>query len=348
MSKARGGVERGERDPLVAAACAGDEAAFGRLFERHRAELQVHCYRMLGSFVESEDLVQETFLRAWRKRESFEGRSTFRAWLYRIATNACLDALAKRPRRVLPPDVVPAADPEGPPPAMTAHAWLEPVPDRLLERVVSPDDDPDVVVVAKETIELAFLAAIQYLPPKQRAALILRDVLGWSARETAVMLELSVPAVKSALQRARGTLQDRLPSRRLDWAVGSERSHEEHAVLRRYMDALEAEGTEAMAAVLAEDVRVSYPPMALWADGRDDFIAGSSKHAPPGEIRCLATSANMQPATALYLRAPRDTEFRLITLEVLRIDDGKVADIVDFSSPELLVALGLPPTLPTA
>jgi RNA polymerase sigma-70 factor (ECF subfamily) len=182
-------------DDVVAAARSGDESAFAQLVERHRRELQVHCQRMLGSFAEAEDIVQETFLRAWSKRESFQGRSTFRAWLYRIATNACLDAIAKRPVRVLPGDVGLAA----------------------VADVVAEDDEPHVVVIAKETIELAFLATIQHLPPKQRAALILRDVLELSANDTAAALDISVPAVKSALQRARGTLQERLPPERLDW-----------------------------------------------------------------------------------------------------------------------------------
>jgi RNA polymerase sigma-70 factor (ECF subfamily) len=146
---------------VIAAATAGDESAFSQLVERHRRELQVHCYRMLGSFVDSEDLVQEAFLRAWRRRETFEGRSTFRAWLYRIATNACLDAFAQRPRRVLAHDVVPAADPHGPPPEPVDLAWLEPYPDHLLEGIAASDDDPDAALVAKETLELAFLAAIQ-------------------------------------------------------------------------------------------------------------------------------------------------------------------------------------------
>ncbi len=175
--------DRAEENAAVAAARAGDEAAFGRLVEGHRRELQVHCYRMLGSFDESEDLVQETFLRAWRARGTFEGRSTFRAWLYRIATTACLDALARRPRRPNPRPVLaaPGSDEEQP----AEILWLQPYPDRLLDQVARRAAEPDAVVVARETIELAFLAAIQHLPPRQRAVLILRDVLGWPAGETA-------------------------------------------------------------------------------------------------------------------------------------------------------------------
>ena len=191
--------------PMLARMDPREESAFAALFERHRRELQVHCYRMLGSFEDAEDLVQETFLRAWRGRASFsfQGTASFRAWLYRIATNACLDALRKRPRRVLPQQLVPAGDPAAPPPPPADLPWLQPYPDRLLEPIASAEDEPGAVVVVRETIELAFMAAIQHLSPRQRAVLILRDVLGWSAKETASLLEASVASVNSALQRAR-------------------------------------------------------------------------------------------------------------------------------------------------
>jgi RNA polymerase sigma-70 factor (ECF subfamily) len=226
------------------------ESAFAALFERNRGELQVHCYRMLGSFEDSEDLVQETFLRAWRKRASFspEGRSSFRAWLYRIATNACLDVLRSRPRRVLPPQVAAAGDPTAPPSPPADLPWLQPYPDRLLESIASAEEEPDAMVVAKETIELAFIAAIQHLPPRQRAVLILRDVLGWSAKDTAALLEVSVGSVNSALQRARATLRDRLGERRAEWARPSEPREEERELLRRYVDAHERADVDALAA----------------------------------------------------------------------------------------------------
>jgi RNA polymerase sigma-70 factor, ECF subfamily len=194
-------------EPGAFAAAAGDEAAFAELTERYRRELQVHCYRMLGSFEESEDLVQETFLRAWRRRGTFQGRSTFRAWLYAIATNACLDALERRPRLVSK-----HAGAE----SLAEIPWLQPYPDQLLEGIASSEDEPDAVLVAKETIELAFIAAIQLLPPRQRVALIARDVLGWSAAETAALLEVSVAAANSALQRARATMREHLPRRRME------------------------------------------------------------------------------------------------------------------------------------
>src|SRR5919205_4630106 len=211
-----------------------DDITFSALFERHGRALQAHCYRMVGSLEDAEDLVQETFARAWRARKRFrrEGRWSLRAWLYRIATNACLDHLARRSSRVLPADVASAADPEAePPPVASDVLWLAPSPDRLV--------DPHEAAVARETLEIAFVAAIQPLPPRQRAALILRDAAGFSAREAAKVLGTSVPALNSALQRARQRLRDRLPSRRLEWARSEDPSAEEREVARRYVDALE-------------------------------------------------------------------------------------------------------------
>ena len=318
---------RTTQQEAIAAAQAGDEAAFSALVEPHRRELQVHCYRMLGSFEESEDQVQETFLRAWRRRETFQGRSTFRAWLYRIATNTCLDALAARPR----------ATPRDP----ADIPWLEPFPDRLLPA----DDEPDAIVVARETIELAFLAAIQLLAPRQRAALILRDVLGWPAKDTAALLELSVPSVNSALQRARAALREHLPERD-DWdAQGSE---DERALVQRYVELSERGDAAGLAAMLREDARFSMPPEpGLWV-GRDAIFAawdeGGFGTEEFGDIRCLVTAANRQPAVANYVRKPGDDVHRGFALDVLRIERGEIADIVTFP-PSLYAAIGLPLTL---
>jgi RNA polymerase sigma-70 factor, ECF subfamily len=318
-----------------------DEREFAAIAERHRRELQIHCYRMLGSIEDSEDLVQETFLRAWRRRSSYEGRSTFRAWLYKIATNACLDFLKGRPRRVLPYDVVPPAAPDSPTlPAPGEQAWLEPYPDRLL---ASEDEGPDAVVVERETIELAFLAAIQHLPPRQRAVLILRDVVGWSANETAGLLDLSVAAVKSALQRARATLRMRLPEQRADWPV-ADSTRDERALLARWVDALERSDTAALARLLRADVRVSFPPAPLWYDGRDAFLEATRRHAAVGEYRFVPTGANLQPAVGAYLRRPGDSEFRALALGVLRVQDGQIAEITDFPA-HLFGAFGLPAAL---
>jgi RNA polymerase sigma-70 factor, ECF subfamily len=209
---------------LWSRALLGDGDAFAAATGRYRRELEVHGYRMLGSAEDAEDIVQETFLRAWRKRDTFRGQATLRAWLYGIATNASLDLLERRSRRLLPQVVGAPIDPETlPEPSKDISwlkaemTWLEPYPDRLLDEVVSSEDPPDEAIVARETVELAFLVAIQELPPRQRAVLILRDVIGWSARETAAMLEMSVVASNSALQRARETLRAHLPERRDEW-----------------------------------------------------------------------------------------------------------------------------------
>jgi RNA polymerase sigma-70 factor, ECF subfamily len=326
-----------------------EEAAFAALFERHRRELQVHCYRMLGSFEDSEDLVQEAFLRAWRKRASFgsgEG-SSFRAWLYRIATNACLDVLRGRPRRVLPPQVATAGDPNAPPSPPADLPWLQPYPDRLLEPISAPEDDPGAVIVAKETIELAFIAAIQHLPPRQRAVLILRDVLGWPAKDMASLLEVSVASVNSALQRARATLRDHLPERRTEWAPSSGPSEAERELLRRYVQAHERADPDALAELLREDARLTMPPHPVWYDGREAILIASRKGFDPefGRLRSRVAGANRQPAVGHYLRPPGESEYRALALDVLWVESGRVAEINSFVFPELFPAFGLPPTV---
>jgi RNA polymerase sigma-70 factor (ECF subfamily) len=327
----------------------GDEREFAAAFERHRGELQVHCYRMLGSFDESEDLVQETFLRAWRKRASFSfaGRSSVRAWLYRIATNACLDVLRGRPRRLLPPEVSPAANPDAAPAPAADLPWLQPYPDRLLDSIAPPDEGPDTMVVARETIELAFLAAIQHLPPRQRAVFILRDVLGWSAKDSASVVEASVASVNSALQRARATLQDRLPGPRTEWAPARWPSKEERELLRRYLEAHEQTDIDALAGLLREDARLTMPPLPTWYLGRTAIVTASAKGFDPefGQLRSIVAAANTQPAAAHYLRRPDDSDYRPVALDVLRIENGGVAEITSFVLPELFPAFGLPPKL---
>jgi RNA polymerase sigma-70 factor, ECF subfamily len=323
------------------------EKAFTAAFERHRRELQVHCYRMLGSLEDSEDLVQETFLRAWRGREGFGagGRVSFRAWLYRIATNACLDVLRSRSRRVLPPDVVPAADPTAPPAPPADLPWLQPYPDLLLEGIAPPEEEPGAVVVARETIELAFIAAIQHLPPRQRAALILRDVVGWSAKQVAELLETSVASANSALQRARATLRDRLGERPDHWGAESEPDAEERELAQRYLDAHERADMDELAALLREDVRLTMPPHPVWFDGRDAILVAMRPafDAQFGSLRSVATGANTQPAIAHYLRAPDDAEYRALAIDVLRFEAGLIAEITSFPDAELFPAFGLPP-----
>jgi RNA polymerase sigma-70 factor, ECF subfamily len=308
-----------------------DEAAFSELAERYRPEMRVHCYRMLGSFEDSEDAVQETLLRAWRRRETFEGRSTFRAWLYRIATNACLDALGRRERRLQV-----ATGPEVP--------WLQPFPDHLLEEIPAADDEPDAAVVAKETIELAFMTAIQHLPPRQRAVLILRDVLDWSAKDTAGLLDASVASVNSALQRARAAMKRHLPERRLEWAPGADANQEEQALLERYLNATDEADAEAFVEMMREDARFSMPPEpGVWV-GRHTIVDSWSEAFDVenfGRVRGVVTRANMQPALACYLKRPGEAEYRPMALDVIRIEEGRVAEIVTFP-PEVFPAFGLP------
>jgi RNA polymerase sigma-70 factor (ECF subfamily) len=332
-----------------AATHAGGDSAFAALLERHRAELQVHCYRMLGSFEDSEDLVQETFLRAWRHRSSvsLDGRSSPRAWLYRIATNACLDVLRSRPRRLTPPQVAAPADPSAPLAPPADLPWLQPYPDRLLESIAPAEDEPGAVIVARETLELAFMAAIQHLPPRQRAVLILRDVLAWSAKDTAALLEASVGSVNSALQRARATLRHRLPERRTEWARSSRPSEQERELLRRYVDAHERADVAALAELLREDARLTMPPHPTWYEGREAILVASEKGFDPafGRLRSVAFGANLQPAVAYYLCRPGESEYRPLAFDVLRIEGGRVAEIGSFVLPELFGAFGLPPAL---
>jgi RNA polymerase sigma-70 factor (ECF subfamily) len=257
-----------------------------------------------------------------------------RAWLYRIATNVCIDMIRSRSRRL--------ADLR----SFAEVPWLQPYPDRLLDELAPADDQPDAVVVERETIELAFLAAMQVLPPRQRAALILRDVLGRPAAETAALLDTSVAAANSALQRARSTMQEHLPSHRVDWSA-REPSAEELVLLERFIDAHERCDAAAAISIATQDLRITMPPAPFCFDGLD-AIGPSLETAfgveREGDWRLVPTMANRMPAAASYLRRPGDTEFRAFKLDVLRIEDGAIAEITTFGI-ALFDAFGLPPTL---
>jgi RNA polymerase sigma-70 factor (ECF subfamily) len=312
----------------------GGEAVFAGLTERHRRELHVHCYRMLASFDEAEDAVQETFLRAWRGRDTFDGSSLFRAWLYRIATNVCLDMRRRSSRRPTVSD------------SFAEVSWLQPYPDRLLDEVAPSSEQPDVVAVDRETIELAFLAAMQVLPPRQRAAFIVRDVLGWSASDTATLLETSVAAANSALQRARTTMQQHLPARRAEWSA-PELDEEERALLVRFIDAHERCDAAAAVAISAQELRVTMPPYPWRFEGIEKVTSLFERAFGPdrdGDWRLLPTWANRMPTAASYLRRPGDSTFRGYKLDVLRISDGAIVEITTFG-PALFPTFGLPPTL---
>jgi RNA polymerase sigma-70 factor (TIGR02960 family) len=311
------------------------DEAFADLAERHRRELHVHCYRMLASFDEAEDAVQETLLRAWRSRDSFETGTSVRAWLYRIATNVCLDMLRRTSRR-------PAAAGSS-----VEVPWLQPYPDAVLDEVATREDPPDAVVVERETIELAFLVALQVLPPRQRAALIVRDVLGWPAADTAALLETSVAAANSALQRARSTMQRHLPPGRSNWSA-QKPSAEEKALLERFIDAHERGDVAAAVAIASRDIRVTMPPYSMRFEGIEQVVPlmrRAFEEEREGDWRLLPAAANRMPAAASYLRRPRDSVFRAFKLDVLRVDAGAIAEITTFGS-ALFPAFALPQTLP--
>jgi len=299
-----------------------EETDFAAAVEPYRRELQLHCYRMLGSYEESEDLTQETFLRAWRKRDQYAARASVRAWLYRIATNACLDALEKQPRQ-------PSAEGE--------LEWLQPYPDELL---------PDELVVDRETVELVFLIAIQNLPPRTRAVLILRDVLGWRARETAELLDTTVAAVNSALQRARATLKEQLPAERGEWTAAG--SPAERELLERYVTATEAGDAQGLWALMHEDARFMMPPETGLFVGRDAIIdawvTGGFGSEGFGEFKLVHTRANRQPAVANYFRKPGEEAFAALAIVVLRVEDGRLAEVIAFGS-SVFAAFGLPQEL---
>ncbi|MCZ7429632.1 RNA polymerase subunit sigma-70 [Micromonospora sp. WMMA1949] len=326
------GAETRRAEPDVRELAEVGEPAFAALAQRHRRELHVHCYRMLGSFEDAEDTVQETFLRAWRRRETFAGRSTFRAWLYRIATNACLDRLsAYRPEPATGGEV----------------RWLQPYPDRLLDELPAAGaDEPEAVAVARETIELAYLVAVQHLAPRPRAVLILRDVLGWPAKEVAELLGDSVNSVNSALQRARAGMREHLPAQRQDW-TGDETDTRTRELVRRFTDAAVAKDVGALAAMLRDDVRCSMPPTPGLQIGRDavvnDWIADGFESL--GSMRALPTAVNRQPAVAFYLWQESDGAYLPLTVDALRITGGEITEIVTFHA-DRFPQLGLPERLP--
>ncbi len=318
----------------IAAAVAGDEAVFARIAERHRRELHVHCYRMLASFDEAEDAVQETLLNAWRARDGFDGSLLFRAWLYRIATNVCLDTLRRNARRLAKLR------------SLAEVPWLQPYPDRLLDEAAPSEQQPDAVAVDRETIELAFLAAMQLLPPRQRAAFIVRDVLGWPADQTAGLLGTSVAAANSALQRARATMQQNLATRRTEWsapALGAQ----DRRLLERFIDAHERGDAAAAVALAAQDIRITMPPFPYLFDGIE-AMKGLLERAfgaqQEGDWRLLPTAANRMPAAASYLRRWGDTRYRPFKLDVLRPRGDVVAEVTTFG-PALFPAFGLPELL---
>ncbi|GAA3001640.1 RNA polymerase subunit sigma-70 [Streptosporangium longisporum] len=326
----------------------GGDDTFTVLIEKHRDELRVHCYRLLGSYDEAEDLTQEAFLRAWQAREGLEDVVNVRAWLYRIATNVCLDFLRRHDRRATSYEPVPGVDSGGGPPPPRLP-WLQPFPDDRLPEIPEPQHEPDGQVMASETLELVFLTAIQTLPPRQRAAVILRDIARWSAQETADLLGGSLASANSAVQRGRSALREALPGRREDWSARRP-SAEDQALLRRYMEAAARADIDAMVDLVRADAVLTMPPNPFWFTTRDALLAFVGPNMDPasptfaGYWRHLPVRANGQPAVAGYLQRPGTSVFRAQTIDVLRIEEGRIAEITTFE-PHLFAAFGLPMTL---
>jgi RNA polymerase sigma-70 factor, ECF subfamily len=312
---------------LLAAARRGDEDAYRRLVEPHRRELHAHCYRMLGSVHDADDAVQDAMLRAWRGLHGFEGRSTTRSWLYKVTTNACLTAIERRPRRTLPLDASPTGDPEGAPLAETV--WLEPYPDEAVEAAAAV---PHARYDQREGLELALVAALQHLPANQRAALILREVLGFSAAEVADALDTSVQSVNSALQRARRTVDDKLPERTQQATLRALGDDRLRGLVERYMDALDRQDVDAVVALLAEDAAWSMPPLASWFRGVDDVRGFLARGPLNGEWRWrrVATTANGQPTVGAYTWDEEEQAYLPFALDVITFEGDRVKEVTAF------------------
>jgi len=336
-----------QEQELLDAARSGDEDAFRRIVEDHRADLHAHCYRMLGSLHDADDALQETLLRAWRGLAGFAGRSATKTWLYRIATNACLDAIAGRPKRVLPIDYGPPTasqlDPGARP--LIESVWVEPYPDETLG-LSDGSATPEARYEQREAVELAFIAALQHLPATQRAVLVLREVLGFSAREVSESLETSVASVNSALQRARKTVADRLPDQSQQSTLRSLGDERIRGLVEAYVDAWSRGDVEALRALLAEDAVFSMPPWASWWRGRET-IAGFAKTAVEAcpQTRSVTTRANGQPALAYYALDGETGRYVASALDVLTLEGARIKEITAFISPEIFPRFGLPPEL---
>jgi RNA polymerase sigma-70 factor (ECF subfamily) len=329
---------------LLEAARQGDEDAFGRLVRPHRAELHAHCYRMLGSAADAEDALQEALLRAWRGLPRFEGRSSLRSWLYRIATNACLKAIERRPKRVLPIDYRPAADPhDGPGEPLVESVWVEPYPDGTLG-LEDGLAGPEARYEQRESVELAFVAALQHLPARQRAVLILREVLGFSAREVAEALETTPAAVDSALQRAHKAVDGRLPEQSQQAtlrALGDERLRE---IVNGYVDAWERGDVDAVVAMLAEEATIAMPPRPTWYCGREAVAAFLARGPLAGEDRpwrLVPARANGQLAFGHYMWDEQKRGFTPHAVNVLTMHGELIGEITAFLSPEAFARFGL-------
>jgi RNA polymerase sigma-70 factor, ECF subfamily len=331
---------------LLDAAGAGDHDAFRDLVEPHRAELHAHCYRMLGSLHDADDALQETLLRSWRGLARFERDRPLRPWLYRIATNVCLDAIAKRRRRVLPIDHAPPGG-DGPGTPLVESLWVEPYPDETLG-LGGGYAVPDARYEQRESVELAFIAALQHLPPRQRAVLILREVLGFSAREVAEALTTTAAAVNSALQRARKTVDERRPALSQQATLRSLGDEGLRKLVQGYVAAWESRDVDAMVAMLVEDATFAMPPFPNWRRGREEVVGFLVSAAPQPDLRHVLARANGQPAIGWYIWNPRRNAYTPASIEVLAIEGARVKEITAFAYPRLFARFALPAELPRA
>jgi RNA polymerase sigma-70 factor, ECF subfamily len=333
---------------LLDAARSGDEGAYRDLVERHRTDLHAHCYRMLGSLHDAEDALQEAMLRAWRALPRFEARSSLRTWLYAIATNTCLNAIARRPARALPIDYGPPADPHDSwREPLAESTWIEPYPDAELG-LSSGLTAPEARYERRESVELAFVAALQHLAPRPRAALILREVLGFSAREVATALDTTVASVNSALQRARRTVEERMPplsQQQTLRALGDDRMR---AIVRDYSDALERGDVDAVIALLTEDATWSMPPQSQWYEGLDAIMGFLERGPMRVRWRHVPARANGQLAVGCYIWDQDRACYAASVLDVLTLRGDRIAAITAFIEPELFAAFGLPESVATA
>ena len=335
-----------QEQELLEAARAGDEDAFGEIVERQRPLLHAHCYRMLGSLQDAEDALQETLLRAWRGLARFEGRSSTRTWLYTIATNVCLNTIRNRPKRVLPIDYGPETEPgEDPGAPLVESVWLEPYPDETvgLEDVLA---GTDARYEQREAVELAFVAALQHLPARQRAVLILREVLGFSAAEVAESLETTVASVNSALQRARKTVEARLPERSQQATLRRLGDERIRALVEAYVDAWSKGDVAALRALLAEDAVFSMPPWSSWWRGRETLAAFAEQAVETcAEARTIPVRANGQQAIAYFTLDEETGRWKAAAIDVLTFEGSEIKEITAFVTPELFPRFGLPPEL---
>ncbi|HZA57868.1 MAG TPA: sigma-70 family RNA polymerase sigma factor [Solirubrobacterales bacterium] len=326
-------VDTGRREQeLLGAARQGDEGAYARLVEPYRGELHAHCYRMLGSVHDAEDALQDAMLRAWRGLPRFEGRSSFRSWLYRIATNSSLDVIGRRPKRVLPVDYAPAADPhEGPGEPVLESVWIEPYADQGME-IEDGLAGPEARYEQREGVELAFVAALQHLPPNQRAVLILREVLGFSAAETADSLETTTASVNSALQRARKAVEDKLPEQSQQQTLRSLGDDRVRELVESYMEAWERCDVDKVVSMLAEDAAFTMPPLGTWFGGRDEIevFLRLSPMSGDWEWKPLRVRANGQEALAFYAWNPGEDAYTRFALNVLTFRDELIAEVDAF------------------